>query len=308
MIKLLFVFALIMPNFAFAFGCYTRGVDVSVDNDSLATGASLQIADMSPVVCYGYGTNALRLAEAPILHPDLVDAGFELYVQLSDGSIYPLSEAKYKCVWPYNYSSTYCGKIDRPNTVVGLKLKFGFYARSGRAKTVFIPAGTQIINFTTQQKANYWGYSRTFYVTNTNDINIPGYTCTINNADQTVTMPTVTAADLRSQGAGQYPAATAFNLKLDCTEGTKISGKFSSTTMAGTNDVLVNTKTGNDSIGVQIKYDDSLTPVVIGESFNLIDDADTSQTLPFNAYYYYNGGAVTGGEISSRTTFTLTYY
>ena len=193
-----------------------------------------------------------------------------------------------------------------------MQLKFGFYARSSRAEAVYIPAGSKIFNFNVQQRSSSgsgaWLVGPDFWVIGGNDINIPAYTCTINNADQTVTMPTVMAADLRSQGAGQYPDATAFNLNLDCTEGTKISGTFSSTTMAGTTDVLVNTKTGNDSIGVQIKYDDSLTPVVMGESFNLIDYSDASQTLPFNAYYYYNGGAVAGGRISSIATFTLTYY
>ena len=81
MIKLLFVFALIMPNLAFGkVYCAKTSVDVSFDNDSLATGAASQVADMSELECIGVKSEAFRITSIS-MHPDLVDAGFEGYAQ-----------------------------------------------------------------------------------------------------------------------------------------------------------------------------------------------------------------------------------
>lgn len=135
--------------------------------------------------------------------------------------------------------------------------------------------------------------------------NAPDLTCTVSNPNQTITLPTVNAKDLKSNGAGKYPAAMPFNLFLNCNPQTTVSVKFEGNSMAGSDDVLANTSSGNDSVGVQMVFNN--TPVKWGQDLLVINSAQAQESLTFNAHYYYNGGDISGGSVTSVTTFTFSY-
>jgi type 1 fimbria pilin len=49
------------------------------------------------------------------------------------------------------------------------------------------------------------------------------------------------------------------------------------------------------------------TPVKLGQDLLVINSAQAQESLTFNAHYYYNGGDISGGSVTSVTTFTFSY-
>ncbi|ROS11118.1 type 1 fimbria pilin [Raoultella sp. BIGb0399] len=135
--------------------------------------------------------------------------------------------------------------------------------------------------------------------------------CSVTNPNQTVTLLDVKTSALKSN-AGRYPGGKDFNIGLSCTPQTKVSMKFEGTTMTGRNDVLANQSTGTDSagssVGIQMMYGNN--PVTLGQTFLVVNDAKETETLPFKAHYYYNGGDLQlqqGGDVAASATFSFTY-
>ncbi len=74
--------------------------------------------------------------------------------------------------------------------------------------------------------------------------------------------------------------------------------------MSGKNDVLANTSSDNDAVGIQILYNNE--PVTLGENISITGSSQAQLILPFNAYYY-NGGAIKAGPVTAVATFTFSY-
>ncbi|XXD07983.1 fimbrial protein [Klebsiella sp. R445] len=133
--------------------------------------------------------------------------------------------------------------------------------------------------------------------------------CSVTNSSQTVTLSEVKKNELRNS-PGRHSDGKGFNIGLNCTPQTKVSVAFEGPTMSGHDSVLANQTTGNNSagssVGIQMLYDNS--PVILGKPLQVVTDAQSSETIPFTAHYYYNGGAdIQAGNVTAVTTFTFTY-
>jgi len=176
-----------------------------------------------------------------------------------------------------------------------------------------IPAGQEILRLAMTQRGifsgssvNSWGKTYTWIFVLRNKLDIPTYSCTLNNANQTITLPPVMKKNLVDNGAGVYAEPVPFNLNLTCKQDTTVSIQFDGNTMSGKNDVLANSADGNQDVGIQLIYNNS--PVKFAEKNKVIDMAGLNEVLPYEAHYYYNGGAdIQGGEVKAVTTVTLTY-
>lgn len=145
----------------------------------------------------------------------------------------------------------------------------------------------------------------TWNLTTKNELVIPAYTCAWTNPNQTVTLDQVAARNLRANGAGRYPQPHTFAVNLTCEPQTTVTMKFEGTTMTGKNDVLANTSPGNDSVGVQVLFNNN--PIVYGQDLQVIANSQAQEDLTFNAYYYYDCGTIEAGELNAIATVTLTY-
>ncbi|SNY79615.1 fimbrial protein [Enterobacter sp. CC120223-11] len=138
-----------------------------------------------------------------------------------------------------------------------------------------------------------------------NQVSVNAPTCTIGNPDQTVQLPQVNGTDLRRNGPGRYPAKKSFTINFTCTPGMLLQTKFEGTAMSGNNDVLANTESGNDNVGIQMVYNNS--PVTLGQNLTVTNNAQASQIMNLDSYYFYKGGSLTSGQIKTVTTFTISY-
>lgn len=312
-----------------AFGCTSNGLSIGgngtftipVDITLTKSSTDVLLTDLSAyTTCSGYlgwagsggpaANDALRTYGSSSFSSVLASNGFIGYAVLPTGRFnFPLPTGQ--CVWP-DGRCTYDSSTTLTTKPIYIQIGMVRNAISTGVSTT-IPAGTEIARFTLEQRGTVggapptWGNGiKTWVFTLKNPLIIPSYTCQINNPNQTVVMPPVNLTDIKNNGAGRYPAMKGFNIALTCDPHTVVSMKFDGTSMQGHNDVLANSDTGNNAIGIQVMYNNA--PVILGVNSRVISDAQAQETLAFNAAYYFNGdSALHAGPVSSVATVTFTY-
>lgn len=234
----------------------------------------------------------------------LTNLGYEPYVEILG--------QKYKnqsvCIWP---PSSGCNIFETGEHTGPILAKLGITRTTvtswGSGTT--LPAGSEIMRMETQMRggAKWQPWYITWVFVLKNDLVTPTYTCELdNNYSNYISLPNVSVNQLKANGPGKYPdAAAPFQFKLTCDPQTSVSIRFDGTTMDNIDNVLANTKSGNDNVGIQLLFNDN--PIKIGEMLEVISNSQANETVGFNAYYYYKGGAVSGGEVNSVATFTFDY-
>lgn len=304
-----------MPKSAMAFSCTSNGlgigggggaftipIDVTIDKQS----KDIILADMSQyITCSGYQSfqDALRTDGGAVLSSLLTNAGYTGFlINPSNNKYYfPIGQL---CVWVDDSCST----SFPDNTPIPLRVKLGMTKTSTSAPIgVLLPTGAEIVRIGVRQRSNgLWGNYTSWIFTAKNPITIPSYSCTISSYDQTVSLPTASTVDIQNNGVGIYPSAVRpFNINLNCEPKTVVSIQFDGTTMTGMTDVLANSSSGNTNIGVQLLLKG--VPIVFGRALTVINSAQPTESLSFNAYYYWNGGVIKSGSVTAVSTFTLTY-
>lgn len=306
-----------LPKAALAFSCTSNGVGIGgsgtftipIDVALTKTTSSIILTDMSTYTsCFGQNgyTDALRTTGATI-SPILTGLGYSGFAEIYGTRYnYPLGMV---CAWPDASCSTNYPNLQSTPVMVKIGMQ-RVSAVSGVGVT--IPAGTEIARLQVQQRSNLgvagqvnWGWDKTWIFTLKSQLVIPAYTCTLNNPNQTVTLPAVKKADLQNNGVGRYPETSPFYINLTCDPQTTVAVQFDGTAMTGKDDVLANSSPGNDSTGIQVLFNNS--PVKLGQSLQTIANSQAQEKLTFNASYYYNGGAVSAGLVSSVATLTFKY-
>ncbi|WP_174510409.1 fimbrial protein [Klebsiella oxytoca] len=296
-------------------GTYTVPVDVVIDK----TSTYIQLVDLGPnTTCYGnYGSHykdALRVVGATV-SPVLQGLGFS-GILTNNGQRIPFP-ASGNCIWPdsncyYVSNQNVVGLTRRVNVTLGIE-RTEFNDMSG----VTIPVGSEIARLQVEQRGlfaiggsviNTWSANKTWIFTLKKALVIPSYSCVISNPGQEVELTSVKKKDLQDNGIGAYPDPTAFQLNLLCDKDTTVSVQFDGTTMSGKNDVLANSVSKNNSVGIQL-VDKRLNQVVqFGQKVKVIDNANAVEELRYEARYYYDGGSdIQAGGVRATATFTLTY-
>lgn len=310
-------FWLFTPKTALAFSCTSNGVQIGgsgtftipVDVTLSKLTNEIILTDMSTyTTCHGVVNTSYQDAlkvTGTTLSSTLSGLGFSGFIVVG-GSSYNFP-ATNQCIWPDGNCTVSTGVIE-----TRLNVKIGMHRLDdGRWNSSTLPVGTEIARLSVLQRGLYaraymaWGAPKTWIFTLRNPLVIPAYSCSVNNPNQTVNLPRVNKTDIQSNGIGKYPEATLFKINLTCDPQTTVSVKFDGAAMEGKDDVLANTSSGNDSIGVQMLFNED--PITLGQNMRVIENSQEQETLALEAYYYYNGGAVNAGEISSVTTFTFVY-
>lgn len=162
----------------------------------------------------------------------------------------------------------------------------------------------------------FWQYTSrngTFSAENfmlANSVKFVQPTCTVNTANISVTLPTVSNTALTTTGA--TAGATAFNVGLTCSAaaaGQDMAIQFDTNSQpAGTTGVIkLNASSTAKNVGVQL-VDSTFQPVTFGTA----QDAGTTPTGVYNLTYYARyyalaNNAVTAGTVSATATFTISY-
>lgn len=321
--KLLAIIALICASVCFsrsalALTCYNGAASIyngsttfTVQVDAPVLDKSVTdaiITDMSTYAkCYGQPdttyedavrSNSLTISSA------LTRLGYEPFIQMS-GTDYTVQPV---CLWPDSSCST-SGAHSMVTKPIAAKIGITRTSTATWGTGTTLPAGTEIMRMESQMRG--MGVWKPWYVTWVfvlkNDLVIPTYTCELDNTySNYISLPDVSVNQLNANGPGKYADAPApFQFKLTCDPQTSVSIRFDGTTMDNVDNVLANTKAGNDNVGIQLLFND--TPIKIGEMLEVISSSQANETVGFNAYYYYKGGAVSGGEVNSVATFTFDY-
>ncbi|MFP2505156.1 fimbrial protein [Buttiauxella gaviniae] len=313
---LLVTIILFIPKPAQAFSCTSAGVsaggagtfNIPVNVTLTRSGDGFIITDLAQyTTCDGITGpsfyDALRIYDMSI-SPLLMAKGYSGFI-IAD-TIQMNAPIGISCVWP----NTVCGNLG--NITSPLKVKIGMRSTSLVSQGITIPQGTEIASISVQQRSvNTWGWNKIWKFVLASPLIIPNYTCNaaMPNSVTTVTLPPVDAWTLRNGGGGRYSGAKkTFNIILDCTPETLVSVTYSGSTMSGKDDVLVNTTPGNDNVGIQVFYgSNALT--FNGPDTPFIASALATQTLSYDAYYYYrdNNGGVRGGLVTASALFTFNY-
>lgn len=284
---------------------FTVQVDAPTLNKSVT---DVILTDMSTYAkCYGQPDkqyqDALRSNQLTI-SSQLTRLGYEPYIVMSGNK----STVQPVCLWPDSSCS---------NSYSSSKVTLPINAKLGIARTTTttwgsgttIPAGTEIMRMETQMRgmAQWEPWYVTWVFVLKNDMVIPNYTCTLDeNFINHVSLPAVRASDLKRQGEGlSKDGETPFQFDLTCDPQTAVTITFDGTTLGGTENVLANTEAGNDNVGIQILFNNS--PVKIGEPLQVISSSQAKELLIFKADYYYKGGDVGAGDVSSTAVFTFDY-
>ncbi|WP_348556798.1 fimbrial protein [Enterobacter mori] len=301
---------ILTPVKSFAFSCTSNGVTIGGEgsftipvNLSLEkTSTDIQLVNMASFTqCTGNGSfnDALRVISAT-LSSSFVNIGYSGYLtSYSAKSSFP---SQGTCIWPDNSCSGFSGtKTSSVDVQLGMSRSL-----SKKGQGTVIPAGSEIARLVVEQRSHStWGWQKTWIFTAQNQVIIPSYTCQIQNPNQTVNLPQVQIKDLTNNGPGTYPVETKFSIDLNCDLMTSVYISFEGDTMQGHNDVLINTNTGNENIGVKIKMNG--TDVIMGDTLPAIYSAHAQDSIKLSALYYYNGGKLTPGKISSVATFDVEY-
>ncbi len=129
----------------------------------------------------------------------------------------------------------------------------------------------------------------------------PSCTITAGTANQAVTLPTALTSDFVAVGTTAKP--TDFTISLEnCVTETIASMQLDGTTVAPT--VLANTGSAS-GVGIQVTQNGS--PITFGQALNL-GNVGSSQTMdvPMIARYYRTG-AMSGGNVASVATISMSY-
>ncbi len=294
---------------------------ISVDVDAnffenLRAKGQAQLFDLSKsVTCSGQVgptfKDAVRIVKGSAkLSPLLVDIGAEGYVTYFNSSEHPFSAIPLHCVWPdrdCTYTTTDREKRGPMGLIVGLKI-----LSYEQMKPLAISAGTEITKLRLLQRGLYatginWGPN--YYdisVITRNDIVVPSRTCTVNDENVVVNMPTVNSLDLKINGAGRYPQATKFSLNLACDPGARVDVRFDATPMGNHTDVIANSAGTAEGVGIQV-MDKAGSSVVLGDEVRVITSAEPHETLNYDAFYYYDGGALSPGTVKGLATVVFDY-
>lgn len=241
----------------------------------------------------------------------LVAAGFTGRINNGAYNAFPVSA--FSCFWPDNKCTV------RPEEVITTTGPMRLSISMTRDPSIrwvpgVIPAGTVIATFGVRERGvdkfgapPAWRGIVTWRIVTNNDILLPAYSCTVNNPNQTVTLPPVSVSKLTNNGPGKYPEATPFNINLTCENDASVSVKFDGKTLPGKDNVLADTSTNSKTTGIQVELNNEPVSFVNNTSIPVITHANKTENIPLKAYYYYNGGGVTGGKLTSVATFTLTY-
>ena len=306
-----------IPKPAQAFSCTSAGVsaggagtfNIPVNVTLTRSGDGFIITDLAQYTTCGGATgaptyDALRLYDMSI-SPLLMAKGYSGFVINADSTQInvPVGDS---CVWPDTGCRNY-GSGTWP-----LKIKIGMRSTSLVTQGITIPQGTEIARISVKQRSfSTWGWNKIWKFILASPLVIPSYTCNATMPDSvtTVTLPPVDAWTLRNGGGGRYLGAKkTFNIILDCTPETIVSVAYTGSTMSGTDDVLVNTTPGNDNVGIQV-FSGSNALTFNGPETQIMSSALASQTLAYDAYYYYkdNNGGVRGGLVTASAVFTFNY-
>lgn len=311
---LLATIILSIPKPAQAFSCTSAGVNVGgagtfnipVNVTLTRSGDGFIITDLAQyTTCNGYTGasyyDALRIYDMSI-SPLFTAKGYSGFV-IAD-TIQMNAPIGISCVWPDTNCSN-LGVFSSP-----LKIKIGMRSTSLVTQGITIPQGTEIASISVQQRSiNTWGWNKIWKFVLASPLVIPSYTCnaTMPDSVSTVTLPPVDAAALRYGGGGRYSGAKkAFYITLECEPETLVSVTYSGSTMSGRNDVLLNTTPGNNNVGIQVFYGSNVL-TFNGPDTPFIASALSTQTLAYDAYYYYRDGGVRGGRVTASAIFTFNY-
>lgn len=313
-LSLLATIILFIPKSAQAFNCNSAGVDVigagsfniPVNVMLTRSGDGFIITDLAQYTnCSGVTGepyyDALRIYDMSI-SPLFIEKGYSGFI-ISDTTQIN-APVGISCVWP----DTQCGNLGNINSPV--KIKIGMRSTSLVSQGVTIPQGSEIARISVQKRSgNTWGWNKIWKFILASPLVIPSYTCnaTMPNSVTTVTLPPVDAWTLRNGGAGRFSGVKkTFDITLVCTPETLVSVTYSGSTMPGKDDVLLNTTPGNDNVGIQILYGSSVL-TFNGPDTPFIPSALATQTLSYDAYYYYRDGGVRGGQVTASAAFIFNY-
>jgi len=135
--------------------------------------------------------------------------------------------------------------------------------------------------------------------------------CTVNTASQnmTVTLPTVSTAALKTQGA--TAGRTRFNINLTCQAGATANITFATASAFSVANGVINPTTGTgmaSNIGIQLLNGAAAAPVPFNAAQSLGTSPNGVWSLPFHVQYYRtSSSAITAGNVRGTLTFTMTY-
>jgi type 1 fimbria pilin len=262
--------------------------------------------------------DALRI-QSVYFNPMFSDRGFVLEVSLGNGVWQQAADVIHQCLWPN--SSNNCEAQGGPGgeiRSINIRLR-----RTVSTSFTTIYYGTHIAQIKVEQRSGgVWNtaagsLSLTLDYNIIGDLNWISRTCDVSNFNALVVLPNVSASALRSSGIGRYTAAwQSFKINLACQNNPTVKVTFTGTgatpTIIGTNEeALTNQVAGNPNVGIQLEHVNSTTNVKTtvksGTPLQVLQSAGANETLDFNAYYYFNGGAVSGGPVSSNAEFLFNY-
>ncbi|PXW44360.1 type 1 fimbria pilin [Klebsiella oxytoca] len=323
LLQLLIIFWFVTPAKTYAFACGGTSNNVSYTYfPSLERDEAVTIA-LPPfsIKCNGFTSpnmgDALRIVSVT-LNSKLINSGFvDSTLSIADGGTftYPFSDAINKCVW----IDQNCGMTNFTGSAWTKALTLTLKRAAGTWPDLSMYSGENLITVVLQQRGYhthdsipYWGpvYITMTYRLREGSIIPQTYTCDINTYDNTVDLPAAKVSDILAQSPGKVSSSkTRFNIQLGCKAKTRVSLQFTGTTMSdtGTDDVLVNQIAGNENIGIQLYRADAGTAITFNNKYLVINSADATENLDFDAYYYYKGGSVVAGIIKSISTFTFSY-
>ncbi len=305
---------------AFGFHCFpaheNKVFDITINFPILTASSQIDLVSLATqqIVCsgnlnYNY-QDAIRIVPNSVkLHRALVDNGYLAYLKNQSGTVYSASVFPDNfCIWPTfscigDGSSSYTGP---------LHLTIGFWPPQNKVPLVINPL-EEVVRFTVQQRSNYgngvyFGANQyKFIFRNRNVLAIPSFSCSVYDKSVQVNLPPVSTSEIRHIGIGRYPNVhTNFSLKLSCDAGVRVQITFDAESIEGFRDVIKNTNVSAESIGIQI-LDENENPVVIGERVVSVESASEVEVLKYKAFYYYKGGLLEPGRITSLATVIFDY-
>jgi len=135
--------------------------------------------------------------------------------------------------------------------------------------------------------------------------------CTVDTGSQNmvVTLPTVSTAALKTQGA--TAGRTRFNLNLTCQPGTTTSITFATANAFNVANGVIAPTTGTgmaSNIGIQLLNGTAAAPVPFNAAQSLGTSPSGAWSLPYHVQYYRtSSSAITAGNVTGTLTFTMTY-
>uniref|UniRef100_Q0HR84 Fimbrial protein n=1 Tax=Shewanella sp. (strain MR-7) TaxID=60481 RepID=Q0HR84_SHESR len=296
---------------SFGFECITDGNRlVGVTTHTIPVDVVLS-KDKNEVLIYDLKTNtnckgdqnffdALRITTATI-HSKLSIKGYVGFLTYDDSIKLDFPSTR-MCIWP----NSGCTLSFTSNTLIPLKLKVSIRSPGGKLDSaVNLRRGDIIASFTAEQRSgNSWNIDpKTWRFSLKNDLVIPANTCSLTNVTQKVTLPKISNTDLFSNGIGRYNASrTQFKLNLSCEPGTAVDVMFEGKRLAVTETSVLHAA---ENVGIQIMR--AGAEVDLGKFYQVVDNAASSESLTYEAYYYYAGGKVSAADINSTATVTLRY-